>query len=147
MQLFNYNPHPFLFIAFPNFFLLNNMLYLFFLACSCFLACLNSFYSMFPCLCHDLQLLCCWPSLFGIGYVYFSCFCLDPHDFRLLAMIMLRSTCLYVLCHFFFLDLHVSAQIYVPIFRSMCLCALCHACVLRSMLVAMPYATLALFVP
>ena len=47
----------------------------------------------------------------------FSCLCLDPHVFRLLAMFMLRS---------------------------MCLCALCHACVLGSMLVAMPCATLAL---
>ena len=28
--------------------------------------------------------------------------------------------------------------------RSMCLCAPCHACVLRSMLVAMPYAFIAL---
>ena len=45
------------------------------------------------------------------------------------------------------LDLHVSVYIYVLMLRSMCLCALCHACVLRSMLVAMTYATLALFVP
>ena len=42
---------------------------------------------------------------------------LDPHDFRLLAMFMLRS---------------------------MCLCAPCHACVLRSMLFAMPCASIAL---
>ena len=38
------------------------------------------------------------------------------------------------------LDLHVSVYIYVPLLRSMCLCASCHACVLGSMLVAMPCA-------
>ena len=44
----------------------------------------------------------------------------------------------------FFLDLHVCAQIYIPMLRSMCLCVPCHACVLRSMLIAMPYASKAL---
>ena len=69
MQLFSYNPHPFLFIAFPRFILLNKMLLLLFLTCSCFLAFLYSFPSMFPCLCHDLSLSCCSPSLLGLGYV------------------------------------------------------------------------------
>ena len=75
-------------------------------------------------------------------------------------MFVLRSTSFQPPCHVyaqiymlmcylpcFCLDLHVSAQIYVPMLRSMCLHAPCHACVLRSILVAMPCATLALFAP
>ena len=87
----------------------------------------------------------CWPSLLGLGYVFFSCLYLDPHVLRPLAMFMLRSTSLLCYLPCLCLGLHVSAWIYVHMLRSMCLCALCHACVLRSMLVAMPCATLALF--
>ena len=99
-------PYLFLFIAFSSFFLLNNRLLLLFLACSCFLAYLHSFSSMFPCFCHDLPLCCCWPSLLGLGNVYFSCLCLDAHvlgsfpclcldlhAYVLFAMFLLRSTC------------------------------------------------------
>ena len=58
------------------------------------------------------------------------CLCLNLHAFVFFA----------ILC----LDLHVSAWIHVHMLRSMCLCALCHACMLKSMLVAMQCATLAL---
>ena len=72
-------------------------------------------------------------------------------------MFVLRSTCFQAPCHAYAqiyvlmcslpclcLDLHVRAQICVPMLRSMCLCALYHACVLRSMSVAMPCASIAL---
>ena len=45
--------HPSLYY-FSQLYLLNKMLLLFFLACSCFLACFYRSYSMFPCLCPDL---------------------------------------------------------------------------------------------
>ena len=51
---------PFSFISFFQLFLsyysFQLFLLLLFLACSCFLACLYSFYSIFPCLCYDLSL-------------------------------------------------------------------------------------------
>ena len=68
------------------------------------------------------------------------CLCLDLHAYVFFAMFMLITTCLCV-------TLHVYAQICKLVLRSVCLCASCHACVLRSMLVAMPCVTLALFVP
>ena len=46
------------------------------------------------------------------------CLCLDLHAFVLLAMFMLRFTCFF---------------------------SPCHACVLKAMLVAMPWASIALF--
>ena len=52
-------------------------------------------------------------------------------------MLMLRSTCLCVLGHVVF-------WIYMPKLRFMCLCALCHVGVLRSMLISMPCASIAL---
>ena len=92
-------PHPFLFIAFPCFFLVIKCFIYFFLACFSFLACFIAFLACLLAFCHDLSLWYCWPSLLGLGYIYFSCLCLDPHVFRLLAMFMLRSTCLCFLYH------------------------------------------------
>ena len=75
-------------------------------------------------------------------------------------MFVPRSTCFQALCHVyaqiympmfslpcFCLDLHANAQIYVFMLKLMCLYAPCQACMLRSILVAMPCATLALFSP
>ena len=75
-------------------------------------------------------------------------------------MFVPRSTCFQAPCHVyayiympmfslpcFCLDLHANAQIYVFMLNSMCLCAPCQACMLKSILVAMPCATLALFFP
>ena len=131
----SYNPHPFLFIAFPRSSLLkkmflSQMFLLLFLACSCFLAYLHSFSSMFPCFCHDLPLCCCWPSLLRLGHVKVSCLCSDPHVFRLLSMFMFRSTCLCVLCHVF-------AWIYMFVLRSMSLCVDPCVYVLHAMLVCL----------
>ena len=107
MQLFSYNPHSFLFIALPNFALLNKMLLFLFQAC------LYSFYIMFPCLYHDLSFdvvglailgqdmskfhVCAQIHMF-LGFL--PCLCLDLHAYVLFAMFMLRSTCLLVYCMF-----------------------------------------------
>ena len=144
MQLFNYNLHLFLFIAFPSFFLLNEVLYLLFLACFSFLTCFIAFpvcllFAMIyyfdvvglAFLGQDMSAfhVCAQINIF-LGSL--PCLCLNLHAYMFFAMFLLRSTCqcLY-LCPYI--------QIYV-FTRSE------FACVLRSMLVAMPCATLALFV-
>ena len=72
---------------------------------------------------------------FGVWGVTFVFLDLQAHSF--FAMFMLRSMCL---C----LDLCLFGPRVMPMLRSMCLCASCHACVLRSILVAMPCASIAL---
>ena len=111
MQLFSYNPHHFLLLAFSSFLLFNNMLYCFsqhFLTSQhvlCFLQ-------------HVFLLLSSFIALTLFSQPSWDRICLN-------LMFMLRSTCLFILSHVF-------AQIYFFMLRSMCLCALCHVCVLRS---------------
>ena len=106
MQLFNYNPHPFLFIAF-----------------SCSIICFIAFPSMFFLYIasqHVLWFLQHVPLLFAM--IYLLILLAQPSWARIClnSMLELKSTCLCFLCH-------VNAQIYVPMFRSMPLWAPCHA--------------------
>ena len=129
MQLFSYNQHPFLFIAFPFFFLLNEMLYLLFLACSCFqhvLQLSQHVYLLFSMIYHfdvvGLAFLGQDMSKFHVcAQIHmilgsFPCLCLDLHAYVFFTMFLLRSACL---C----LNLHVYAQIYVFMCSVPCLCA------------------------
>ena len=150
MKLFSYNPHSFPFIACSSFFLFNNMLYYFsqhVLASQHVFIGSLAFFIAYAMIYHfdvvGLALLSQNMSKFNacdqIHMILGSlpCLCLDLHAYVFFAMLMLRSTCLCVLCH-------VYAQIYVPMLRSICLYAPCHACLLRSMLVAITCASIAL---
>ena len=117
MQLFSYNPHPFIFIAF-----------------SCSIICSIAFPSMslwfFQ---HIFLLMPLFITLILLAQPSWARKCLN-------LMFVLRSTCFQAPCHmyaqiymptfsmpWFCLDLHVYAQIYKPKFRSMSLWAPCHA--------------------
>ena len=117
MQLFSYNPHPFLFIAFPSFF--------------CLIKCFIYFSQ------HVLQLSQHGYFLFAmiyhsdvVGLAFLGQDMSKFHICTLIYMLVFRSSSyaqLYMsmcslpcLC----LDLHVSVQIYVPMLRS-CVYMLC----------------------
>ena len=114
MQLFSYNPHPFLFIAF-----------------SCSKICFIAFPSMF--LLYSTSQHVLWffqhvylhfTMIYRFDIVGLAFFGQDISKFQACAqiyMFMLRSTCL---C----LDLCLFGPCVVPMFRSICLCALCHVC-------------------
>ena len=138
MQLFSYNPRPFIFFAFPTSFCLikcficfsehvlqlSQHVYLLFTMIYCFdvvgLAFLGQDMSTFH-VCSQIHVI--------LGSL--PCFCLDQHVSVQIHVHMLRSTCL-------------CAPYHAYVLRSTCLCAPYHAYVLGSMLVAMPCATLAL---
>ena len=127
MQFFNYNPRPFLFIAF-----------------SCSIICFIAFPSMFFLYIasqHVLWFLQHVPLLFAM--IYLLILLAQPSWARICLnlMFVLRSISFQAPCH-------VYVQIQMPMCSLpclWCLCAPCHTCVLRSMLVTMPCASKALF--
>ena len=101
IQLFSYNPHNFLFIAFSIFLLFNNMLYCFsqhvFMV---FLACFLTYAMAYRFDVVGLAFLDQDMSKFNVCVQIhmilssFPCLCLDLHAYVFLAMLIFRSTCL-----------------------------------------------------
>ena len=144
MQLFSYNPHPFLFIDFSSFSLFNNMLYCFsqhvltsqhvFMV---FLACFLTFAMIYHFDVVGLAFLGQDMSKFNVcAQIHMllgslPCFCLDLHAYVFFAMFMLRSMFLWAMCYAY-------AQILAFLCSMPCLCDQIY------MLVAMPCASIAL---
>ena len=140
MQLFSYNPHPFLsktfFKLFLTYFCLNNMICYFPSHVSCFIlliAC-SQFRSMFFHAClyviyFDLHVLCFMSCFLCLDVLFPIFFMLDPHasiSHTVCLCLDLSFSCVV------WLDPHVSMLVYMSICLSYMLYALCHVQIILS---------------